>query len=195
MFCCFETLYCNIKFKQTEVLRVKRGQISELLMQWMCIKKCLYLKAVILAEDGAVHWFNKDLLLHAEVQSFDCTGGTEQRLVRARLLQPGHQMRPDTETHNNQSLKWFSVNTSVYIEYKNRWSNVFIYGNHKSAITAQTPGVIWRRVFHPRTFTQMLKQQTLQVPFKEYGILEFQNKLWLSNSIQIIFIFLHYFAI
>lgn len=62
-----------------------------------------YLKAVILPENGAVYWFNEDLLLHAEVQSFYCTAGTEQRLVWAWLLQPGHQMRPETQKTTRES--------------------------------------------------------------------------------------------
>lgn len=61
----------------------------------MCV--CAYLKAEILTQDGAVYGLDEYLLLHAEVQSFHCTTGTEQRLVRARFFQSRHQMRSEHE--------------------------------------------------------------------------------------------------
>ena len=52
-----------------------------------------HLKAVVLAEDAAVHGLDDHLLLHAEVQRLHAPAGAEQRLVGPRLLQPRHQMR------------------------------------------------------------------------------------------------------
>lgn len=53
-----------------------------------------HLEAVVLAQDAAVHRLDDHLLLHAEVQRLYRAAGAEQGLVRARLLQPGHQMGP-----------------------------------------------------------------------------------------------------
>lgn len=41
-----------------------------------------HLEAVVLAQDAAVHRFDQHLVLHAEIQSFYCTAGAEQRLMR-----------------------------------------------------------------------------------------------------------------
>lgn len=64
----------------------------------VCTGLSAYLKAVVLTQDGAVYGFDEDLLLHAEIQSFHCTAGAEQRLVRARFFQSRHQMRSECET-------------------------------------------------------------------------------------------------
>ena len=63
---------------------------------WYLPRSCsrTHLEAVVLAQDAAVHRLDDHLLLHAEVQRLHRAAGAEQGLMRARLLQPRHQMGP-----------------------------------------------------------------------------------------------------